>query len=76
MAAYHRIEISRYAAVSANAEVGNPKIGSGDIQHVPKKTWIGIHTKKNMDMHNKAQSDILKSTSVLWDANGRSELNG
>lgn len=56
VAAYHRIEIFRYAAVSANAELGHPKIGSGDVQHL---------RKKNMDMRNKVQSHIYKSTLVL-----------
>jgi hypothetical protein len=67
VAAYHRIEIFRYAAVSANAELGHPKIGSGTFNFSEKKhTWICV-TKC---------SHIHKSTLVLWDANEGSELDG
>lgn len=37
LAAYYHIEIFRYDAVSANAELGHPKIGGGDVQHLRGK---------------------------------------
>ena len=67
LAAYHHIEIFRYAAVSANAELGYPKTGGGDVQHLrKKKTWSCV--AECCQMH--------QSTLVVWNAKERSNLGG